>query len=72
MTQCEMDPKTAKALDKLTPQAVAAMKGLGCDLTKPSEIAEQKVEAVMQQIQKGLDEANKNSQSNAQKVRAGL
>lgn len=64
-----MDPNTAEALDELTPQAAAAMKQLGCDLTKPSEIAEQKVPAVMEQIKKGLDEANKNSISNAQKVR---
>ena len=64
--QCVMDLDTGEPKDEILPQVLAQ---LGCEATTPSEIARQKPEGVMKQIQAGLDEANKKAVSNAQKVR---
>lgn len=64
-----MDPDTGEPKDELLPQAAKQISALGCELTKPSEVAEQKVEVIMKKIQEGLDEANEKAVSRAQKVR---
>lgn len=64
-----LDPDTGEARDELLPLAAAALKEKGCNLSKPSEVAEQKPEAIMQCIQQGLDKANQQAPSNAQRVR---
>ena len=64
-----MNLDTGEPTDEVLPQATAALEALGCTLTKPSEIAQQKVEAVYKKIQEGLDKANEKAVSNAQRVR---
>lgn len=68
LPQCEMDPDTGEPKDEIPPQVLSHLSDLGCEVTKPSEIAQQKVAGVMKKIQAGLDEANKNAPSTAQKV----
>ncbi len=55
-------------MDELQPLVKEYLVQLGCKLTKPSEIAKEKVEVVMKNIQEGLDKANETSVSRAQKV----
>jgi hypothetical protein len=64
-----MDPDTGEPKDEIPTTALAQLREIGCSVTKPSEIAKQKVAGVMNKIQAGLDEANKKASSNAQKVR---
>jgi hypothetical protein len=45
-------------VDELQPQVREEMAALGCELTRPSEIARQKPEEVLKRIQEGLDAAN--------------
>ena len=63
-----MDPDTAEPRDELSPQISRQIADLGCELTKHSEIAKQKVEVVMRRIQEGLDKSNEKAVSRAQKV----
>lgn len=69
LQQCVMDPDTGEPKDELLPQIAGEIVALGCKLTKPSEIANQKVEVVLKRIQEGLDRANEGSVSRAQKVK---
>ena len=64
-----MDPDTGEPTDELSPVAIQAIAALGSKCTKVSEVIQQKDEAVYPAIQKGLDKANEESVSNAQKVR---
>ena len=63
-----MDPDTGEPKDEMQPQAIPHLTEAGCEITKPSEIAKQKLEGVMKKIQDGLDKANEISVSRAQKA----
>ncbi len=63
-----MDPDTAEPRDELSPPISKQIADLGCELTKPSEIAKHKAEVVMKKIQEGLDKSNEKAVSRAQKV----
>lgn len=63
-----IDPDTNEPTDMLQPQAAIALEALGCTLTKPSEIAQQKVEVVIKKIHEGISKANQNAISDDQKV----
>ena len=66
--QCEMDPDTGKSLDTLTPQAQQLIQNVGSRNTKVSEIVAQEDRAVFTAIQEGLDRANEQATSRAQRV----
>ena len=66
--QVVIDLDTGEPKDEIQPLAIPYLTGVGCELTKPSEIAKQKPEGVMKKIQEGLDKANEASVSRAQKV----
>lgn len=68
VVQCVMDVDTGEPKDELLPQVATALKALGCNLTKPSEIAKLRDYKVLQRIREGLDKANANAVSSAQKV----
>ena len=63
-----MDPDSGEPLDDLTPAAVESLEELGCSCTKVSQVLETRDSAVYTAIQEGLDGANKEAISNAQKV----
>ena len=63
-----MDLDSGEPLDEIIPEIKEELSQLGCESTKPSEIAKQKVEGVMKKIQEGLDKANEHAPSRAQKV----
>jgi len=66
--QCKMDPDSGEPLDELTPAAVESLEELGCPCTKVSQVLETKDSNLYTTIQKGLDKANKEAISKAQKV----
>ena len=63
-----MDPDTGKSLDTLTPQARQLIQNVGSHNTKVSEIVAQEDRAVFTAIQEGLDKANEQATSRAQRV----
>ena len=63
-----MDPDTGEPLDELAPAAQECLEELGCSCTKVSEVLQSKNSAVYAAIQEGLDKANKEAISNAQRV----
>ena len=67
-----MNPDTGEPVDELLPQVAKDIRALGCEMTKPSEIAKEKVESVFKRIQEGLDRANEKAVSRAQKVSYNL
>ena len=64
-----MNPDTAEPEDDISPNAVKLIAALGSSCTKVSEIIQQKDEKVFKAIQAGLDRANENATSRAQRVR---
>lgn len=55
-------------MDNLTPEVISWLKSLNCNFTKVSEVVANKPKEVFDSIQKGIDSANKNAVSNAQKI----
>ena len=65
----EVDLDTGKPQDALTETAVKFCKTFGSEAKAVSEILSTKDEKIMKAIQEGIDRANKNAISRAQKVR---
>lgn len=63
-----MDPNTGEPQDTLSTPAKMQIAALGSSCTTVSEIIEQKDEVVFTAIQQGLERANEQSISRAQKV----
>ena len=63
-----MDADTAQPLDEITPAAQVMLTSLGCTYTKVSEVVESKNPEVYAAIKEGLDRANKDAISQAQRV----
>ena len=63
-----MDPDTGEPLDTLTPTAKRLIQDLGSQKTSVFEIVTQEDQAVFDAIQKGLDKANEENTSQAQRV----
>ena len=66
--QCDMDLNTAEPLDTLSPLAVRAIQQLGSSCTTVSGVIKSKDRAVFSAINEGLERANQQATSNAQKV----
>ena len=64
-----MDPDTGEPQDELLPQAKQMIAALGSQNTTVSKIVQEKDEAVYRGIQEGLDRANEEAVSHAQKVK---
>lgn len=65
----QMAPETGIPLDDLAEETLKWIEGLGLNFTTLSEILDNGPDpTVLQEIQKGIDRANKKSISNAQKV----
>lgn len=63
-----LDPVTGTPSDHLAQEAVDWCRALGCNYIKISEILHDKPEPVYAAIQKGIDRANQQALSNAQKI----
>ena len=63
-----MDPDTAEPLDTFAPLAKLAIEQLGSRCTTVSGVIDSKDRAVFSAISEGLERANKQAISNAQKV----
>lgn len=68
LSQSEIDLNTGRPLDNISAEALPILSGLGCDATKVSEIIDSKNKGVYDAIQQGLDKANQEAVSHAQKV----
>ena len=68
-TQSEVDMDTGEPQDQLTHLALDYLEALGSNYTTPSKIVETKDQVVYEAIQDGLDRANQQATSNAQRVR---
>ncbi len=66
--QAESDLETGEPLDKLSSGAKQLLESLGSKSTKVSEVIETHDSAVYTAIQDGLERANRQAISNAQKV----
>lgn len=63
-----MNPDTAEPTDNLTSIAIEFCKSVGSNAKTVSEILSTKDEKIMKAIQEGIDRANSQSVSRAQKV----
>ena len=64
-----MDLNTAEPLDTLAPLAKQAIEQLGSHCTTVSDVINSKDQAVFTAISEGLERANEQAASNAQKVK---
>lgn len=68
LVQCEMDPETGEPTDTLAPLAKNMIESLGSRCTTVSSVIDSKDRAVFTAITEGLERANQEATSNAQRV----
>lgn len=64
-----MDPNTGVPEDELLPQAKAALAALGSTSSTVSEVIRTRDAVVYKAVEEGLERANRNAVSHAQRVR---